>query len=230
MSHLLYTESNKHDGNLSLRLDTEENVIPRREEFLSKHNVSSKDCVFMQTEHGDKITHVSTSNKGEAIFTEALITQDRGVVLFLLTGDCLPIAFYDPIKEVIALAHLGWKPTDMRLVLKVVQELSDMYQSDPKDIKVFIGPGIHKESYVLTELLQNERETWTGFLTSLPTGETQVDLIGYNQKQLRESGVLAENIYVNPVDTAIDTEYFSHYRSVRTGEPEGRFATILGLL
>jgi hypothetical protein len=41
--------------------------------------------------------------------------------------------------------------------------------------------------------------------------------------------VLPEHIEVSPVNTAISDEYYSHYRSVRSGEPEGRFALLVGL-
>jgi hypothetical protein len=140
-----------------------------------------------------------------------------------------PVAFYDSKNKVIALAHLGWKPIDKQLVMKVINELKNKYDTQARDIRVFIGPGIHKESYILKDPAQNKSKEWLGFLTDLPSGETQVDLIGYIQKQLADAGVLPENIEVSPIGTVVSKEYFSHYRSVRTGEPEGRFATILSM-
>ena len=38
-----------------------------------------------------------------------------------------------------------------------------------------------------------------------------------------------EKIVIDPNDTAQSPRFYSHYRSLRTGEPEGRFATIIGL-
>ncbi len=229
MPLLLRSESNKQDGNLSLRLEGQEIVLPRREAFLSRHGISSQDCVFIETEHEDKITHVGTLDKGKSIPTEALITKDLGVILYLLTGDCFPVSFFDPKKQVVALAHMGWKPTDKQLTIKVIEEMKTVYGSQPEDIKMHIGPGIHKESYKFTDPILKQMPDWATFLTDLPSGETEIDLLGYIQNQAIRAGILKENIETDPTDTATSTEYFSHYRSARTGEPEGRFATIIGL-
>ena len=229
MSHLLYAGSNARDGNLSLRLESPEVVIPRREAFLASHGVRSEDCVFIETQDGEIITHVGSSEKGQMVTTEALITAESGVVLYLLTGDCFPVSFYDPENRVIALAHMGRRPTDKQLAVQVIREMGRVYHSQPENIKVFIAPGIHKESYVFPELTQQTESDWSRFRSVLPSGEIQVDILGNVHDQVLRSGVLPENIEISPVDTATDPDYFSYYRAVRTGEPQGRFATILGL-
>ena len=230
MEKLLRAESNATDGNLSLRHEPGEIVLSRRTAFLNKYGVTSEDCVFMQTEHEDKITHVTTSDKGSLITTEAFITKDTRLVLFLLTGDCFPVSFYDPINGVIALAHLGWKPADKGLVIKVIKEMNTVYGSQPTDITVHIGPGIQKESYKFVDPVQKQMPAWSDFLTVIDSGETTIDLAGFIKTQALEVGVTPNNIEMSTVDTATSDKYFSHYRSVRTGDPEARFATILGLL
>ncbi len=44
--------------------------------------------------------------------------------------------------------------------------------------------------------------------------------IGYNQKQLLDMGVKANNIYTSSIDTFTSPEYFSHYRAMRRKENE----------
>lgn len=226
---LLYETSTIGDRNLSLKWGEREEVLVHRDAFLSKFGSAKEECVSMEVEHADRITEVHAADRGKVIQTEAFITQEKGVILFLLTADCFPVAFYDPEKQVVALAHLGWKPTNMRLAAKVVEELKRVYGSQAHDIHVAVGPGIHKESYVFENPEQKELAGWADFLTELPDGRTQIDLVGHIQNQLTESGVPLENIAIRPVDTATSGDYFSHYRAVRTGEPEGRFATVLGL-
>jgi len=230
MKKLLRAHSDSTDGNVSLRHEPEEVVLPRRTAFLYKYGLTAEDCVFIQTEHEDEITHVTNSDKGSLITTEALITKDTGVVLFLLTGDCFPVSFYDPINSVVALAHLGWKPTDKKLVTKVIKEMNTAYGSQPKDIRMYVGPGIQKESYKFLDPVQKQLPAWSDFLTVVDSGETAIDLAGYIEAQALRAGITPSNIQLSTVDTATSDEYFSHYRSVRTGEPEARFATILGLL
>ena len=228
--NIIKVTSTKEDGNLSLRLESPEVVFPRREAFLAKYGIRSEDCVFIDTEHGDKIVHVGISDKGKSISTEALITKDPNVVLYLLTADCFPVTFYDSKKQILALAHMGWRPTDKLLATKVIEEMKSVYDSKPEDIQIFIGPGIHKESYKFIDSVQKQIPAWSDFLTDSPDGETQIDILGYIQEQVIRSGVLQEHVDISPIDTATSAKYFSHYRSVRTGEAEGRFATIFGMV
>jgi hypothetical protein len=163
------------------------------------------------------------------VVVEALITDTEGIALFLMTADCLPISVYDPVKNVIALAHLGWKPTGLKLIQKVITTLQTSFGSNPKDILVNIGPCIHKDSYKLEVVEQKMLPEWQPYIEDLASGETTIDLIAFNRDQLIELGVQEENISIDPVDTVTSDDYFSHYRSVRTGELEGRFATVLAL-
>lgn len=220
---------------MSFSFGDKKEVLKNRKAFLKKNGVSLGDCVVMQVEHEEKIVpvdaHDTIEKKGEdsVVEAEALITKTKGVVLFLLTADCLPVTFFDPSKKVIGLAHLGWRPSERSLALKVVKALHKEYGCDPSDILVWIGPGIHKESYVFENPLQKTLPNWAPYLQDLPTGETQVDLVGFNMAQLQDCGILPEHIEVDGTDTAKSKEYFSHYRSTRTGKEEGRHATIITL-
>mgnify|MGYP001574386810 CR=1 FL=1 len=100
------------------------------------------------------------------------------------------------------------------------------YGSKPSDIIVYVGPGIHKESYKFENPIQKNLPGWEPFLEDLPDGQTAIDIVGYNTAQLTDSGVLQGNIEACPIDTALDVNMFSHYRAVRTGEQEGRFGTV----
>ncbi len=220
------------DGNMSFDWGTKESVLENRKKFLESSGLRLENSVVMKLEHKNRVVCVDQTHafqKNGEVITEALITKDRGVVLFLMTADCLPAVLYDPMQKVLALAHLGWKPTNEKLLKKVIQILEKDFHSQPKDILVTIGPGIQKESYKLVSRREEMTPEWDLFLQELPSGEIAVDLVGYNLAQLKELGVLPTNISTSLIDTAVNKEYFSHYRAVRTEEPEGRFATIAWL-
>jgi YfiH family protein len=234
MSTLHIQYSQKTDGDMDFRSsENPEEIIENRKKFLAQFGLQLEDTLVMELEHQDKILLVNTSHKPgkptDHLITEALITQEKGLVLFLKTADCLPITFYDPVTETLALAHLGRKSTDLKLSEKVLAQMKEIYQSEPKNVQVFIGPGIHKESYIYKAPLQEYSEELTLFTETLSNGEISIDLVGCNIAQLTQAGVKKENITVDPTDTATSPQYFSHYRSVRTGEPEARFATIAWL-
>src|SRR5580698_2290400 len=232
---IVYGYSDKSDGNISFKYGGVEEVVSNRHAFLKKKNLLLEDCVVMHPEHGDNIAVVGVRNKGKGALTEnegvvvdALITKERGVVLFLPTADCLPVAYIDPNKKVIGLVHLGWRSTEKNLASKVVKRMNKEFNVDPKDLIVLIGPGIRKDSYRWTDFKQKDAPAWKPFLESMPSGETKIDLVGYNKDQLVKIGVLKSNIYSDDAnDTVKSPRFYSHYRSVRTNEPEGRFATIV---
>jgi hypothetical protein len=229
MYKFFHHESAVKDGNLAVQHGDPETVVAATQTFLESCGLALKDCVLIACQHTDDVTHVTAKDTSRTIPTEALITNQPGVVLFLLTGDCFPVSFYDSVKQVVALAHLGWKPTDRNLATKVMQQMVDVYGSQPKDIEVYIGSGIQKGSYVFSEAIQAGKPGWDGFITNQPSGEVSVDLSGYITQQLLSSGVLPENIKYSPIDTATSPDRFSYYRSKRSDEPQARFATVVGL-
>ncbi len=168
-----------------------------------------------------------------SIKVDALITATPNLFLFLLTGDCLPIVFYDEKKGFIALAHLSRINTQELFIQKIVGALEKM-GSRREDIFVAFGPGILKDSYIFSEdeiktRIPNQ-EKWGNFLIRLPDGRIAVDFLGWNIRQLRNAGISEEHIEASGIDTGANENFFSHYRSRKTGEPEGRMATVVGFI
>lgn len=242
LSGLVHGFSEKSDGNMSFRWGSHDEVLENRKKFLNKLNIPLEKCVSASLSHGLEIKIVSASDAGkgmtngdDAVSADALMTDDKNIFLFLLTGDCLPIIFYDPDKEAAALAHLSRINTPLGLSSKMVGAMSQNYGSRPSDIIVGIGPGIHKESYLFSSEIVDKRgmrnPEWEPFLTDFPDGKTAVDIVEFNLEQLEEAGVNETNIEVSEIDTGSNENFFSHYRSKRiTSEAEGRMAMVLGIV
>src|SRR6056297_1753524 len=229
----LIAHSTVADGNLSYRWGEASEVAKNREQFLATHNRTEADCVEMEVEHSDGIEVVDRSHTlggtREVIKTEAFITNDPAVTLFLLTADCLPVTLYDPVNRAIALAHLGWKPTGLQLLPKTLERMQATYDTNPANVHVWIGPSISRDSYIQAEVKQKDDPAWQPYVTPAAEGGWRIDLQQFNIDQLLAAGIKQENITPAPTDTATDPTYFSHYRAVRTGEPEGRLVTIVAL-
>lgn len=232
---LLTTTSTTSDGNMDFRYGDAQTVLENRMKFFKRYGVQSSDVVVMKVTHEDTIVSVDRTDGGKgvhslenAMVAEALITQDSQVVLMLLTADCLPIVLYDAGHRVVALLHCGWKPTVRLLAQKVVQYMQEHYETEPDNLFAYIAPGIHKESYVLPEVEQKNEARWRPFITKTDAGY-EVDLVACNTHLLTEVGVLPAHIEMSEHDTGKSAAYFSHYRSVKTGEAEGRMATLVRL-
>ncbi len=143
--------SSFEDGNMSFLWGEEKEVLKNRENFLGKLGADPQRCAVMSVWDENIIETITRDTptgigKDEKIKADALVTNEKGIALFLLTADCLPIVLYDPVVSAVALIHAGWKSTDARLVAKVIEFLKRHYGSDPKNMLAALGPGIHKES------------------------------------------------------------------------------------
>jgi YfiH family protein len=234
---LVAAVSSAEDDNLSLARGPAEQVVPARERWLSRLELELNQLVVMDVTHPaawDSITEVTAAdrargaeNQPTAIPTDALVTSDPNLVLFLLTADCQPAIIYDPSNRAVALVHLGWQSVDAELAGKVVNFMQKRYGSEASDLQVYIGPAIKAGSYIQPVAKQADDPRWRPYVQKIQDG-FRIDISAFTVAQLEAVDILRKNIEVCPVDTATNTNYFSHYRVVRSegAEAEARFATI----
>lgn len=232
---LLYAVSNMGDGNLSCTWGDGQEVVESRKAFLKTLNLSMQDCINLHLEHGDKVFVVDKKDLGRGmecgeddLVCDALVTKAPGVNLFLLTADCIPAVFFDQENKVLGVAHLSSVTSNMKLAKKTIDKMCENGAA-VENIRVYTGPCIQKESYVFDKPNHKKMEGWDDFLTPRPDGNYCVDLVGYNKNELIKAGIKEENIFISKINTATSSNYFSHYRSKRSEEPEGRFATVVGM-
>src|SRR5690606_4718065 len=125
----------------------------------------------------------------------------------------------------IGLVHLGWKSITLNLFKNVFDEFKNNFSSNTSDLEVYLGPSIDSDSYIQTSPSQLNNKKWTPFLKKVVNGY-QVDLKGYLKSEITK---LSKAIKIKDleIDTATSLEYFSHYRSVKSGLKEERFATLV---
>ncbi len=218
---LIFKTSSISDGNMSLRFDENNEVLHNRKNFVKDNNF-----ICMRCTHGEKIKIVSEPSL-DMPEAEVLITQEKGLALMLLTADCLPTGFYDPITKTIALAHFSRETIANGLPQKTIGFLRQKFNTNPSHLKIFIGPHIKKESYSFTAPLKYIKPLMTPFVNEA-NNQVHIDLLTAHNRQLITAGVLSKNITASKVDTFVSPEHFSHYESTRDGKkPHGRLATIL---
>lgn len=199
---------------MSYDFGDKEKVLENRRKFLEDIRIPVERAVFLDVQHGNKIIQATNSLAGVGFFSQetaikadGIVTTEKNLALIVLTADCIPAIFYDKKNEVLGLAHISRHNTQAGFSQAFVSFLKREYGTNIQELKVFFAPSIKKESYILPDYPQ-------GF-----------DLTGENVNQLLLKGIPEENMYVDPTNTARTFEFFSHYRSIRGGEREGRFAT-----
>ncbi len=201
------------------RGDTVENVNQNFKTVADVLDCKLEDFVLSSQIHKDDIVAVDLSHKGVGISkkgfesADALITNQKGVALVIVTADCVPILFCDTEKKVIAAAHAGWRGTVLNIASKVVSKMVKDYSCNVKDIHCAIGPCIGKCHFEIgsdvADVLK-ENESCKNFV--FPMGEKfTADLTAINNYQLINSGILHENIQCSNECTVCKSDkYFSH--------------------
>lgn len=96
-------------------------------------------------------------------FGDALLTNQPDILLSVRTADCLPLLVADAQRRVIAAIHAGWRGMLARIVEKTLGEMRRIYGSEPKDLRVAMGPSIRACCYpVGEEVLEAFRSQFAG--------------------------------------------------------------------
>ena len=159
---------------------------------------------------------------GERVQADALITREKGLVLGILTADCAPVLFSDPVAGIIAAAHAGWRGALDEVLENVVANMTHM-GSKLEDIHAVIGPAIGVESYEIgrdfndTFLLRREENQ--KYFKDKKNGKSLFDLGRFCLDHLKEAGLT--NVTALSLDTyALEDQFFSYRRSVHRAEPD----------
>ena len=88
---------------------------------------------------------ISTSTL-EAPRADAAVTNVVGVVLAVLTADCLPVLFADSSGEVVAAAHAGWRGLAAGVLERTVQAMRAL-GAHGSGLCAWLGPSIGREAF-----------------------------------------------------------------------------------
>jgi YfiH family protein len=163
---------------------------------------------------------------------DALVTDRPGLLLGILTADCVPVLFADSSAGIVGAAHAGWKGA-ISGVTDATLAAMERLGANIGDIACAIGPCIARASY---EVDQGFVDRFTvddpdnaHFFTDGRPGHAQFDIEAYVASRLAKAGVtrvemLGQDTYAQP------DQFFSYRRSCHKGEPGyGRQISVIGL-
>jgi len=233
-THLITQKDNSQECGFSLALHTNENpksILKNRESIQKK--LPNKEFIVANQTHSDNITIITTPTEqgwkelSTAIENcDALITNQKGIMLTILTADCVPILLFDPKKEVVSAIHAGWNGTHKQIVYKTVKKMVDEFSCDPKDIIAGIAPSIGRCCYEVGEDVAKH------FFDDSSAYDTKgkkymLDLPYINKQQLLKAGLSIENIELSNTCTACKVDSYFSYRKEQGCS--GRFMSMIGL-
>jgi YfiH family protein len=210
--------------------DTPQAVEENHRLVFQTMGVSDARVVTARQVHGNHVGVVDARDQGEVVAeTDALITKDSEVNLFLRFADCLPIFLYDPRRGVIGLGHAGWRGTAAMLASQMVSTMIDSFGSDPSDVLAGLGPAIGPCCYEVgpdvAQAIQPAVQRSQSAMQPSGDGRFSLDLWEANRQQLRHRGI--QQIEVGRICTSCRADvFFSHRADKGT---TGRFAALMGI-
>jgi YfiH family protein len=163
---------------------------------------------------------------------DAMVTKMPGLLLGILTADCVPILAADREAGVIGAAHSGWKGAIGGVNEALIAAMESLGARRER-IAAAIGPCIARASYEVDDGFAqrfaaddpaNER-----FFSPGRPGHHQFDIEAYVAARLAGAGV--RRIEALGLDTYTDADrFFSYRRATHHGEPDyGRQIALIGL-
>jgi len=212
-------------GNMDLRFGNRTEVLTRRTR-LQKQYRETPYMALVAAEGRDKIIDLDKSNleKGWNILKcDGLMTTKNAVALVLFPADCIPLVVYAAHYPARALIHVGRKGAEKGIHTKIIDYFLEKHKTPLESLRVFIGPSIKQASYFFPniEVGQKNSERWKPYINK-KNDNYYIDVNGLVIAELVAKGIARSHMQVSDIDTGSRADYFSHARSVRSGDMEGR--------
>ena len=166
---------------------------------------------------------------------DALITNNSGYALAILTADCVPVLFAAPEMGVIGAAHAGWRGA-VDGVLEATIAMMAKQGITPDQIEAVIGPAIQQANYQVGDDLRHavlaahdDAEVFFDPDQDMD-GKYRFDLPGFVQSRLRKAGL--DKVTDLGIDTYGESSgLFSHRHATHAALPDsGRQISVIGLV
>ncbi|MEA3333042.1 MAG: peptidoglycan editing factor PgeF [Pseudomonadota bacterium] len=211
-------------ANMSFQVgDQEETVLQNRRALLygagagffstlvTARQVHGKRCLTIVDSDPEKLEQVAQTD------ADALLTDQPGILLAVMTADCLPLIMIDQEQRAVAVVHVGWRGLEQSIGIEIVNEMSRRFAVDAETLQVFAGPAIGSCCFqVGIEVVDRFRrhpvlEGIDGWYQKRASGY-HIDLLSIQRAQLLAAGVAEKNFHQVDICTFCHGFCFSYRR------------------
>ncbi|SDD82061.1 conserved hypothetical protein [Sphingomonas sp. YR710] len=192
------------------------------------------DLVTVHQVHSPDVVTVAYAIADDARpHADALVTDRPGLLLGILTADCVPVLLADREAGVVGAAHAGWKGA-LSGVTDTSVKAMEALGADRSRIVAAIGPCIARASYEVDAAFARRFESDDPanerfFAAGRRADHFQFDIEAYVAHRLAAAG-LSTVIALGQDTYAQEQRFFSFRRATHRGEPGyGRQIALIGL-
>ncbi len=159
---------------------------------------------------------------------DAMVTDRPGVLLGIVTADCVPVLFADRKAGVVGAAHAGWKGALGGVLENTIAALASL-GCEPASVRAAIGPCIAQASYEVSHSFRDSFPDAEECFVPGRAGHWQFDLEYYVANRLKSAGIshisrLWQDTYGQ------EDRFFSFRRATHLGQANyGRQISLIGL-
>ena len=213
--------------------DKKENILKNLDIVSENIGMNTENLFTMNQTHSNKVVVVNNTNKHiKRVSADALVTNQKNIVLSVLTADCVPLLIYDEVNQIIGSVHAGWKGALGGIIENTFNEILKINKNGK--INVAVGPCIGVNNYEVGQdfyerFIQESIKNKNFFLLS-KKDKLLFDLRKYVNSKFEELKVNhVENI---DFDTFSENKnFFSFRRSKLAGEKDyGRCISVISLI
>lgn len=219
--------------NVGLGSDDDRDIVLDNRQRAKQEILPGSQLITVHQVHSPDVMTVSEAVPlDDRPHVDAMVTDRPRLLLGILTADCVPVLFFDPMAKVIGAAHAGWKGAITGVTDNTIDAMEAL-GADRTRIGCAVGPCIAQASYEVDSgfrdrFLEADKDN-AGFFDAGKPDHFQFDIEDYVASRLANAGI--EKIEKLGLDTyANEDRYFSYRRSChRKEDGYGRQISLIGL-
>jgi YfiH family protein len=212
--------------------DLSEAVSINRHRVAEAMGVPPDHLLSLHQTHSADVIHVTGPLPADRPRADAMVTRTPGLALGILTADCQPVLFCDPVAGVIGAAHAGWRGTRDG-VLEATVDAMESLGARRADITAVIGPTISQAAYEVGpeffETFTDDDRDSARFFSQGKGDRLLFDLPAFGLSRLRAAGV-GQAEWTRHCTYRDPERFFSFRRTTHAGEADyGRLISVIRL-
>jgi YfiH family protein len=211
--------------------DLAEAVQINRTRVAEAMGLTLAELVTVHQVHSPDVVTVTAATDGR-VTADAMVTATPGLALGILTADCQPVLFSDPVAGVIGAAHAGWRGTRDGVLEATVTAMVAL-GATAGNIRAVIGPTISQAAYEVGpeffEAFTDDDRDNARFFAQGKGDRMLFDLPAFGLSRLRAAGV-GHAEWTRHCTYADPDRFFSFRRTTHLREADyGRLISVIRL-